>query len=1269
MKTNARRITSVLAAGALLATGLTGLQGARADLESPITVTQTASPSPVASGSELTYTIDITNTGGSQADEVVFTDQVAGMTGIILTSTVGACTEEEGLVRCEAGSLAGFQPWRVTIRGVVTASNGTTLNNTASVTGTRSSQTFSAASTVATIVNTPAAGPLADLRVSVSAPATAGPEVSGTTVTLTVNNTGTANATDVTVVETMPGGWAFESWSATSLFSCAHNAGTVTCTGGAVNAGANATITLKLKTGDLSPQPNGGPPYDDNTAVVDPYDVIPELNELNNTGSARTIVAAPAQPAGLTITKDDSPDPLRPADLLTYTIVVKNTAATRADSVKVTDGTQGLDAASVVATASIGTTNVPCTVAASEVVCTRKNPTLRLEPNQVMNMTVTGKVVAGPGAIIRNTATVNGNIKNKGQTATATTVTSVRPGVDLTITQRAVTPAGHVHNGAGFRAHDFYDYKIVVGNSGLDDATNVRVREPLPVGVQYLGFTDLTGGGFNCSVDTSNVVDCVGGTVAGVNSSATPGGTVESIVLHLVTPNRIGPISATATVDPANAIFEGDETNNTVTTATNVITGIDLTVMKTGTNPVAPSGTLVYTVTISNIGTQDTTGVVLRDTLPAGVRFREAVGDPTHNFTCSHDGSATGGTIDCVGGILRGTDHHTLPVDVATVTITLFAPSQPGFIKNQVRVDPLSAIPEIDETNNINTYTSEVRIPETPAPGPGGYSAYHSFTITKTHTPDPVAPAGTLVSTITVKNHGTDAAFGVDVLDFLPEGSEFRSADDTAPGPGAFSCTEADGVVRCVDGTLDGTSGQTQAAGDDTRSITVTVFAPRQPGAYTNQAVVDPGDEFPEANETDNSALDTTNVAIGGGGTYRELGLTKTQTSPAGNVAPSGILEWNLEATNTGTDAAFGVTVRDILPAGTTFRSAADTSGAGTGAFTCSESGGTVDCVGGTLDGTANQTPGGQSRTIKVSVFAQAQTGSYTNHAFIDPSDSIAEADETNNEALANYRVALGGGGSFIDLTIDKTDSPDPVEPLSVVTYDLKVRNEGIADAFNVKVKDFLPENATFVSAKDSATGAGAFSCSQAGGVVTCTGGYLAPSGERHLTVKVTAPNQHNVVLVNNAAIDPDNAIAEASEINNTDTTETTVTSLIDLQPSVNVSSLSSAAESDITFTVTNNGTSTANAPVVVTDLPVGVIPLNVSGPDATWSCQITENPISQVTCTGSTLAGGATATFTIHVYTTAQGETVTATTRVDPANTIAEYNETNNTAQASKSV
>src|SRR5262249_40656118 len=160
----------------------------------------------------------------------------------------------------------------------------------------------------------------------------------------------------------------------------------------------------------------------------------------------------------------------------------------------------------------------------------------------------------------------------------------------------------------------------------------------------------------------------------------------------------------TATVDPNNAIAESDESNNTFTYTTVVQTGVDLTVSQiVNFNPVAPSGTLIYVVTVPNIGTQDTTGVVVRDTLPARTRFPSAVGDPNHNFTCTHDGAATGRVVTCVGGIINGTYTAFPGVDAATITITLFAPAQPGLITNQVRVDPDHAIAEINEDNNINT--------------------------------------------------------------------------------------------------------------------------------------------------------------------------------------------------------------------------------------------------------------------------------------------------------------------------------------------------------------------------------------------------------------------------------------------------------------------------------------------------------------------------------------------------------------------------------------
>ena len=168
----------------------------------------------------------------------------------------------------------------------------------------------------------------------------------------------------------------------------------------------------------------------------------------------------------------------------------------------------------------------------------------------------------------------------------------------------------------------------------------------------------------------------------------------------LVAPATTGPIVNTVTVDPNNAIFEADETNNVATQGTQVATGIDLTIVKTdaapGFDPIATNGTQTYTITVDNIGTQNATNIHVRDVLPAGTIFRSAVGD--NGFTCSH----ASGVVDCVGGSLLGTAaefYHQFSHpgdDTATIVIRVFARSTVGTVENgmhnEVRVDPVNAI-------------------------------------------------------------------------------------------------------------------------------------------------------------------------------------------------------------------------------------------------------------------------------------------------------------------------------------------------------------------------------------------------------------------------------------------------------------------------------------------------------------------------------------------------------------------------------------------------
>ena len=90
------------------------------------------------------------------------------------------------------------------------------------------------------------------------------------------------------------------------------------------------------------------------------------------------------------------------------------------------------------------------------------------------------------------------------------------------------------------------------------------------------------------------------------------------------------------------------------------------------------------------------------------------------------------------------------------------------------------------------------------------------------------------------------------------------------------------------------------------------------------------------------------------GAGFIDLSVTKCDGGPcptnANPVPMNENITYTVTVTNSGTDPAFQVSLRDILPAGATFVSAVDQLG-GNGSFLCGYSDGVVTCTGATLDG------------------------------------------------------------------------------------------------------------------------------------------------------------------------------------------------------------------------------------------------------------------------------------------------------------------------------
>src|SRR5919109_3438436 len=109
-------------------------------------------------------------------------------------------------------------------------------------------------------------------------------------------------------------------------------------------------------------------------------------------------------------------------------------------------------------------------------------------------------------------------------------------------------------------------------------------------------------------------------------------------------------------------------------------------------------------------------------------------------------------------------------------------------------------------------------------------------------------------------------------------------------------------------------------------------------------------------------------------------------------------------------------------------------------------------------------------------------------------------------QSSADNLVPGANGGIFVhddrpaaDLSVAKSDSPDPVSKGAQLTYSIVVTNNGPGSASSVQLTDSLPVNVQFVSATSTAG-----SCTQTGSTVACNLGDLSTSSSITVTITVT---------------------------------------------------------------------------------------------------------------------------------------------------------------------
>jgi uncharacterized repeat protein (TIGR01451 family) len=329
---------------------------------------------------------------------------------------------------------------------------------------------------------------------------------------------------------------------------------------------------------------------------------------------------------------------------------------------------------------------------------------------------------------------------------------------------------------------------------------------------------------------------------------------------HVITafPTSGGGAGITTGPDGNLWLAEGDVIGQAVLT--------DLALSGAAPVSVALGSNLTYSLTVSNNGEENASGVVLNDTLPPGLTFV----------------SATGGIVPVNGALTF--NLGTLTAGASTGVTIEVTPTAVGNLNDLAQIS-MSATDPTPTDDSVTLFTAVTGATTTPDLALSG------------NAPSSVTLGSDVTYTLTVTNDGTAGASGVTVADSLPSGATFVSASD---------------AVTLLNGALTFNVGSLAAGGSASLTVVVT---PTVAGTLNDQATasMDQTDPTP----SDNGITLTTVVTT----------ATSTPDLLLSGAAPKSVtvesnVTYSLTVTNNGTVSATGVAVTDTLPAGTTFVSA-----------------------------------------------------------------------------------------------------------------------------------------------------------------------------------------------------------------------------------------------------------------------------------------------------------------------------------------------------------
>jgi uncharacterized repeat protein (TIGR01451 family) len=939
-------------------------------------------------GQEVVFTVSVTNAGPSPATNVTVRDTLPN--GVALVSAVptgGSFNTATGVWTIPTLAVGQTLNLPLTVR----VNSPGMITNTAEVIGADQDDVNSEPNNNNPDENDQASvsliTPTADLSLTKEVNNAAPNVDEQVTFTITVNNEGPNPASGVEVLDLLPAGLSFVSATTTAG---QYNGDTGIWTIGAVGVGATPTLSLFARVNSDAPSIN--------TARVlksdqfDP-DSTPGNSAASEDDQASVTVDPPTIDLSLTKTIDNS----RPnvGDEVLYTVTLSNasgfdmaTGIVVRDSLP--DGVTYLSDSPASGSYSEGTGQwtVPMLAAGSST-----SLLLRGRVNGAGATTNTAEVI-DQDQFDRDSEPNNNAPTEDDQASVAFALASA----DLSLTKTVDKERPNIG--------DDVTFTVTLRNAGPDSATNISVRDQLPIGTRFVSANPSQG-----EYENGTGIWTIPNLRSGGSATLRIVATADSTTLATNTAEIIAADQDDPDSEPGNGAVGEDDL------ATAQVQGqqIDLSLTNRVSNPLPAVGEEVtFTITVRNDGVSGATGVVVSNPFPAGVSLRSnrpsqgSFNTSTRRWSVGALAVGQQATLELVARVDRAIIE---PVaSVAQVT----AADQPDFdsmLNNNVESE------DDQESVFLRTPVADLSLTKSVSDATPNVGEQISFDVR-------------------LQNDGPDLATGIIVTDLLPSGLQFVSTSLTDGTYDATTGAWAIGSLASGDFALLTINAMVENEGQKKSTARVTKVDQADPDSK-------PGNNV--ESEDDQQTVNVTPLVI-------DLSLAVTAAPQRPSIGET--LTFTLTVTNGGPNHASGVTVADNLPAGLTLVSADTASGS-------------YDPLTGIWN--IGDLPLRAKAVLVIEVTVDdAEVKTYTaeiSAADQFDSDSVPGNAAAGEDDLASVMVTPANADLSLTKTIDKPE-PNVGER---VNFTLTVANAGPDPSGPVTILDQLPTGMTFVSASPSA--------------------------------------------------------------------------------------------------------------------------------------------------------------------------------------------------------